>query len=105
MLAKLLPYIKSQDSIPTPLMLKAFHMAADAMGSSKRRKIANEIMQGAGDYLPFWCLAQFISAELSEEKALELITEQRAFIERARYLVPALLSLLRVVDDSVLQSL
>jgi hypothetical protein len=85
-------------------MLEAFNEAHDTSGSSKRRKIANEIMEGVGDYLPFWFLTRFITAEISNHDALKLVAERRKFIERARNLLPSLLPLFGVVDVSNLRS-
>jgi len=85
-------------------VLEAFHWATDILRSPQERKIANEIIEGAGDYLSFWYLTPLITAEMSDHEALRMIESRRALIERARYLVPSLLSLFGVNDDSALRS-
>lgn len=104
LLAKLLPYIKSQEPIPAPLTVEAFNTATDTLKASKRRAIAAELLEGAGEYLSSWHLSRLVSAEISDDEALEAIAERRIFMQRAACLMPALLSLFQVRTDSTLKS-
>jgi hypothetical protein len=103
LLKKLLPYLKRQQPIPITLMVAAFNEVAGGIKSSERRRIADEILKGAGQYLEYWQLGPFISAALSDDEARELIARRKAFIERAADLVPSLLPLFQVQDESSLR--
>jgi hypothetical protein len=89
----LLPYVDTGEPIPLELMLEALRGAEGGIGKPNRRQVANNIMAGAGDYLPGDFLVAFIRADISHRDALRLISERRSYIERARNLLPTILKL------------
>ena len=93
MILDLLPYVDTGEPIPLELMLEALRGAEGGIGKPNRRQVANNIMAGAGDYLPGDFLVAFIRADISHRDALRLISERRSYIERARNLLPTILNL------------
>jgi hypothetical protein len=92
-LLDLLPYVDTGEPIPVELMLKALREAEDGIGNPNRRQVANNIMAGAGDYLPCNLLAAYIRADILDRDALRLISERKNYIERARNIFPSILDL------------
>jgi hypothetical protein len=73
-LLDLLPYVNTGEPIPVELMLKALHEAEVGTGDPNRRQVANNLIAGAGDYLPGHLLAAFIRAVISDRDAFRLIS-------------------------------
>lgn len=100
MLSSLVPYIDAQEPIPAELMLAALHEVDNGFATKDRREAANAIFPGAGDYLPdMYYLRAFITAELSDEEAEEIITARKSYIELARHILPTVLSLIKARED------
>jgi hypothetical protein len=85
-------------------MLRALHEVESGMGVSIRRRLANEIMKGAGDYLPFGTLGTFIKADLPDAEAERLISERKRYLERARHLFPSMLKMLQARNYESIRS-
>jgi hypothetical protein len=66
--------------------------------------VANEITNGAGDYLPFEFLGAFIKADLPDAEAERLISERKRYLERARRLFPSMLKLLQARNYESIRS-
>jgi hypothetical protein len=85
-------------------MLRALHEVESGMGVSIRRRMANEIMKGAGDYLPFGTLGTFIKADLPDAEAERLISERKRYLERASNLFPIMLKMLQARNYESIRS-
>jgi hypothetical protein len=104
-LSKLRSYINSHQPIPIEMMVTAFNTAATAGGDSQYRRAAETVMPEAAIYLHPVELSWFISARGSDDEARESIRHRKAYIIRAASLIPVLLTLLDVKEDSNLQSI
>lgn len=51
-LLELLPFIDTGEAIPADVMPRLLNGVQDRAGGEPRRRPANEILSGAGDYLP-----------------------------------------------------
>jgi hypothetical protein len=103
-LLELLPYVDTGEPIPVKLMLKVLHEAEDGIGKPNRRQVANNIIAGAGDYLPGHLLVAFIRADISDRDALRLISGRKSYIERARNIFPSILNLVGARNYESIQS-
>ena len=104
MLEKLLPYIKTQEVIPTSLTLDILNSVTDSNHTQKWRQAANEILKNSGDFLTQPDLERFIAAEISDTEVEAAITKRKAFVERAAYLLPSLLFFFGIRGEENLRS-
>ncbi len=94
MFLDLLPYIKKRELIPFDLMARAFNEASSGFAEDTRRRVADEILATAGDYLPSPFLSAFIKAELLDDEARKIMASRQIFIDRARHLCADLFDIL-----------
>ncbi|TIN02610.1 MAG: hypothetical protein E5Y34_06865, partial [Mesorhizobium sp.] len=104
-LLELLPFIDTGETIPADVMLRLLN-GVDRTGGEPRRRAANEILGGAGDYLPGrGYLSDFISGKLSQIEAVAIISSRKKYLERMRCLLPSILKILGVREGRNLNSI
>jgi hypothetical protein len=103
-LAKLIPFIIAEQALSADLLLDALHEIEAGILRNERRRAANSIMEGAGDYLPNYYLSKFIRAEISDAEAIRLISERKVYLERAITLFPTILRLLGASQTDSIRS-
>jgi len=104
-LLSLLPFVDAGEPIPSDMMLRLMNGVQDGIGSEARRSMANEILSGAGDYLPGrGYLSHFISGKLSRAEADEIIIDRKRYLGRMRHLLPSILRIVGARDERNLRS-
>ncbi|ESW84843.1 hypothetical protein NKH47_32125 [Mesorhizobium sp. M1060] len=105
-LLKLLPFVDNGKTIPGDMMLRLLNGVHDRADGEPRRLAANEILSGAGDYLPRrGYLSDFISGKLPQTEAVAIISSRKKYLERMRYLLPSILKILGVREGRNLNSI
>lgn len=105
-LLKFLAFIDTGEVVPADMMLRLLNGVHDRLGSETRRRVANEILSGAGDYLPGrGYLSDFISGKLSQAEAVAIISSRKKYLERMRHLLPSILKILSVSEGRSLISI
>lgn len=105
-LLKLLPFIDTGEAVPADTMLRLLNGVHDRPGGEPRRRVANEILSGAGDYLRGrGYLSEFISGKLSQADAVAIISSRKKYLERMRHLLPGILKILGVREGRSLNSI
>ncbi|RWC64030.1 hypothetical protein [Mesorhizobium sp.] len=105
-LLELLPFIDTGEAIPADVMLRLLNGVQDRADGEPRRRAANEILSGAGDYLPGrGYLSGFISGKLSQIEAVAIISGRKKYLERMRCLLPSILKILGVREGRNLNSI
>ena len=100
---KLFQEFLDQDPIPLSIVRTALSVARDDNVRQELFEVAEEIVPGSGDYLPFHWARGLVRAEVLEEAAREEITSQKEFIERLSNLAPALFKFLRFETPKVVK--
>lgn len=101
----LLPFIDSGETVPAELMLKLLNGANEQFGDEQRRCVANEIISGAGDYLPSrGYLSDFISGKLPHAEVSAIVASRKKYLERMRRLLPSILKIVGVREENELDS-
>lgn len=103
-ISKLIPYLRTGETIPHDDMLEALNEATDGMADERRREVASSFSPEAGRYLSSFDLMPFIKADISDGEVEERISERRSFLGRLSNLLPSVLALLTVREEAHINS-
>ncbi|MDJ0449752.1 hypothetical protein [Methylocystis sp. JR02] len=104
MISDVFKFIQADEPMPLDLMVRLHNWAHSSVNSDKRREVANSILPEAGDCLPFYLIDRFICAEISEEEAINIISQRKTYFRRACNLLPTIFRLLTIREEGDLLS-